>query len=47
MSKVLSSRIGLRGLVLGFVLLAVLSTLCNSLITAYSVQRDALVHSAL
>ncbi|PYG97687.1 sensor domain-containing diguanylate cyclase, partial [Arthrobacter stackebrandtii] len=47
MGKVLSSRIGLRGLVLGFVLLAVLSTLCNSLITAYSVQRDALVHSAL
>jgi diguanylate cyclase (GGDEF)-like protein len=47
MSKVLSSRIGLRGLVLGFVLLAVLSTLCNSLITAYTVQRDALVHSAL
>ncbi|MGE8388559.1 MAG: sensor domain-containing diguanylate cyclase [Pseudomonas sp.] len=47
MGKVLSSRIGLRGLVLGFVLLAVLATLCNSLITAYGVQRDALVHSAL
>ncbi len=39
--------IGLRGLILIFVLLAVLATLCNSLIVAYGVQRDALVHSAL
>ncbi|HEX4549811.1 sensor domain-containing diguanylate cyclase [Pseudomonas sp.] len=39
--------IGLRGLFLIFVLLAVLGTLCNSLIVAYTVQRDALIHSAL
>ena len=39
--------IGLRGLILIFVLLAVLATLCNSLIVAYGVQRDALVHFAL
>ncbi len=47
MGNVLSSHIGLRGLILSFVLLAVLGTLCNGLITAYGVQRDALVHSAL
>jgi len=39
--------IGLRGLILLLVLLAVLATLCNSLWVAYGVQRDALVHSAL
>lgn len=47
MSKIFSSAIGLRGLILIIVLLAVLGTLCNSLIVAYGVQRDALVHSAL
>jgi diguanylate cyclase (GGDEF)-like protein len=41
------SPIGLRGLILILVLLAVFATLCNSLIVAYGVQRDALVHSAL
>ncbi len=39
--------IGLRGLILLLVLLAVLATLCNSLWVAYGVQRDALVHSTL
>lgn len=39
--------ISLRGLILLFVLLAVTATLCNSLIVAYAVQRDALIHSAL
>ncbi|MDA8485465.1 sensor domain-containing diguanylate cyclase [Pseudomonas resinovorans] len=37
----------LRGLILFFVVLSVLATLCNSLIVAYRVQRDALIHSAL
>ena len=41
------SSIGLRGLILIFVLVAVTATLCNSLVVAYGVQRDALVHSAL
>lgn len=39
--------IGLRGLMLTFVLIAVLSTLANCLLVAYTVQRDALIHSAL
>ncbi|WP_085726284.1 sensor domain-containing diguanylate cyclase [Pseudomonas sp. R37(2017)] len=47
MSRINASWIGLRGLILIFVLLAVLATLCNSLFVAYGVQRDALVHSAL
>jgi len=41
------AAIGLRGLMLTFVLLAVLATLVNCLIVAYGVQRDALVSSAL
>ncbi|MDD2056631.1 sensor domain-containing diguanylate cyclase [Pseudomonas sp. GD03860] len=41
------SSIGLRGLILTFVLIAVLFTLANCLLVAYSVQRDALIHSAL
>ncbi|MFK8331766.1 diguanylate cyclase [Pseudomonas sp. BJa5] len=47
MSKLGPMSIGLRGLILSFVLLAVLATLCNSLFVAWGVQRDALVHSAL
>ncbi|TDF84422.1 sensor domain-containing diguanylate cyclase [Pseudomonas sp. H9] len=47
MSQSSSVSIGLRGLILILVLLAVLATLCNSLWVAYGVQRDALVHSAL
>lgn len=47
MSRFNPAFIGLRGLILIFVLLAVFATLCNSLIIAYGVQRDALVHSAL
>lgn len=47
MSRFNPASIGLRGLILIFVLLAVLATLCNSLIVAYGVQRDALMHSAL
>ncbi|MBM7060255.1 GGDEF domain-containing protein [Pseudomonas sp. UL073] len=39
--------IGLRGLILAFALLAALATLCNSLVVAYTVQRDALIHSTL
>ncbi|WP_152224334.1 diguanylate cyclase [Pseudomonas sp. SCB32] len=39
--------ITLRGLILVFVLLSTLATLCNSLFVAYRVQRDALIHSAL
>lgn len=42
-----SRSITLRGLLLVFVLLTTLATLCNSLFVAYRVQRDALVHSAL
>ncbi|PRA65885.1 sensor domain-containing diguanylate cyclase [Pseudomonas sp. MYb187] len=41
------NAIGLRGLILTFVLLAVMATLCNSLWVAYGVQRDALIHSRL
>lgn len=37
----------LRALILFFVLLSVLATLCNSFIVAYRVQRDALIHSTL
>jgi diguanylate cyclase (GGDEF)-like protein len=37
----------LRTLILFFVLLSVLATLCNALIVAYRVQREALIHSAL
>jgi hypothetical protein len=37
----------LRALILFFVLLSVLATLCNSLIVAYRVQRDALIHLTL
>lgn len=47
MSKLRPLSIGLRGLILLLVLLAVMATLCNSLWVAYGVQRDALVHSAL
>lgn len=47
MSKRAARFISLRGLILMFVLLAVLATLVNSLIVAYGVQRDALIHSAL
>lgn len=39
--------IDLRALILFFVLLSVLATLCNSLIVAYRVQRDALIHLTL
>ncbi|VVP54831.1 hypothetical protein [Pseudomonas fluorescens] len=39
--------IDLRGLIIFFVLLAVLMTLVSSFIVAYRVQRDALVHSTL
>lgn len=39
--------IGLRGLILILVFMAVIATLCNSAWVAYGVQRDALVHSAL
>ncbi len=41
------TSISLRGLMLTFVLLAVMATLCNSLWVAYGVQRDALIHSRL
>ncbi|MDH4566313.1 diguanylate cyclase [Pseudomonas sp. BN414] len=37
----------LRALILLFVLLSVLATLCNSLIVAYRVQSNALIHSEL
>jgi len=37
----------LRALVLLFVLLSVLATVCNSLIVAYRIQRDALIDSTL
>lgn len=47
MGRMTPSSIGLRGLIFIFVLLAVTATLCNSLVVAYGVQRDALVHSAL
>ncbi|MET3053952.1 sensor domain-containing diguanylate cyclase [Pseudomonas alkylphenolica] len=47
MIKIHSVSVGLRGLILILVLLAVMATLCNSLWVAYGVQRDALVHSAL
>ncbi|MDR0207591.1 MAG: sensor domain-containing diguanylate cyclase [Pseudomonas putida] len=47
MARSVSTFIGLRGLILILVLLAVLATLCNGLFVAYGVQRDALVHSAL
>ncbi|MDF3931172.1 GGDEF domain-containing protein [Pseudomonas citronellolis] len=39
--------VDLRGLVLIIVLLSVLATFCNSLLVAYRVQRDALIHSTL
>lgn len=39
--------IDLRGLILVFVLLSVVATLCNSLYVAYRVQREALIHSTL
>lgn len=39
--------VGLRGLMLSLVLVAVLATLANCLSVAYSVQRDALVRSAI
>ncbi len=42
-----SVSIGLRGLILILVFMAVIATLCNSAWVAYGVQRDALVHSAL
>ncbi len=39
--------VNLRGLILCIVLASVLATLCNSLVVAYRVQRDALIHSTL
>ena len=39
--------LGLRWLIFTLVLLSVLATLGNSLITAYRVQRDALIDHAL
>lgn len=39
--------IDLRGLILLFVLLSVVATLCNSLYVAYRVQREALIQSTL
>ena len=39
--------VNLRGLILCIVLMSVLATLCNSLVVAYRVQRDALIHSTL
>ncbi len=39
--------IDLRGLILLFVLLSVVATLCNSLYVAYRVQREALINSTL
>lgn len=39
--------VDLRGLILLFVLLSVLATLCNSLFVAYRVQRQALINSTL
>lgn len=39
--------VGLRGLMLGLVLAAVLATLVNCLVVAYNVQRDALIRSSL
>jgi hypothetical protein len=39
--------LNLRGLILSLVLLSVLATLGNSLVTAYRVQRDALIDHAL
>jgi diguanylate cyclase (GGDEF)-like protein len=39
--------IDLRGLILFFVLLSVLATLCNSLYVAYRVQRQSLIHTTL
>ncbi len=39
--------VDLRTLILGFALLSVLATLANSLVTAYRVQRDALIEHAL
>jgi diguanylate cyclase (GGDEF)-like protein len=39
--------IDLRGLILFFVLLSVVGTLCNSLYVAYRVQRQSLIHSTL
>lgn len=47
MKKFAPASISLRGLILIFVLLAVIATLCNSLFVAYGVQRDALINSAL
>ncbi|MGH8465515.1 MAG: sensor domain-containing diguanylate cyclase, partial [Pseudomonas sp.] len=47
MKKFAPASISLRGLILVFVLLAVVATLCNSLFVAYEVQRDALITSAL
>ncbi|RWU19152.1 sensor domain-containing diguanylate cyclase [Pseudomonas alkylphenolica] len=47
MKKFAPASISLRGLILIFVLLAVIATLCNSLFVAYEVQRDALIKSAL
>lgn len=40
-------RLELRTMILLFVLLSVLATLCNSLIVAYRVQSNALIHSEL
>ncbi|KAB0495281.1 sensor domain-containing diguanylate cyclase [Pseudomonas vancouverensis] len=37
----------LRALILLFVLLSVLATLCNNFIVAYRIQRDALIHTTL
>ena len=39
--------VSLRGLILFVVLASVMATLCNSLVVAYRVQRDALTHAVL
>ncbi|MFV3308444.1 diguanylate cyclase [Pseudomonas sp. NY15181] len=47
MKRLRSLQLDLRAIILFCVLLSVVATLCNSLIVAYRVQRDALTHSAL
>lgn len=39
--------VNLRGLILFIVLVSIMATLCNSLVVAYRVQRDALIHFTL
>lgn len=47
MTSLKPRMIDLRWLILALVLLSVLATLCNSLVVAYKVQRDALIHHTL